>query len=152
MTEMYLSISLTSNCDFDTDYVSQKLGVKPTRIRKKGGRIGPIESTSVYKYTEWEYAAEPISADDAQPLISQMMKTFQGCEGTMLDLANWCTGQWTIVLDGYIHSGNAPTVLLLPETVKFCSSINAAFQYVIDISCDYSNHQEYRRKYGSAEN
>lgn len=152
MTEMHLSVSLTSNCDFDTDYVTQKLGVTPCQIRKKGEKIGPVGSTSVYKYTEWEYATEQIFAEDAQLLITQMMQMFQCRAETMLDLANWCTGQWSIVLDGYIHSGNAPTVLLLPEAVKFCSLIKAIFQCVIDISYDYTNREEEQMGYGSAEN
>ena len=43
------------------------------------------------------------------------------------------------VLDGYVHSGDAPTVLLPPDFVEFCAAIGAIFQYVIDISYDYTS-------------
>lgn len=64
---------------------------------------------------------------------------FQSRATVMRELADEYGGKWAIVLDGYVHSGDAPTVLLPPDFVEFCAAIGAIFQYVIDISYDYAS-------------
>ena len=114
MTDMYLSVSLEAKHDFDTGAVTRRLGVEPTQIRKLGTPMHPGHD-ALYKYSSWEWDTAHISADDAGSLIAQAAAMFQ------------------------IHSGDAPTVLLPPDFVEFCAAIGAIFQYVIDISYDYSS-------------
>lgn len=138
MTDMYLSVSLEARHDFDTDEVTRRLSVEPTQVRKFGTPMQPGHN-ALYKYSSWEWDTAHISADDAGKLIAQTAAVFQGREEIMRELADECGGKWAIVLDGYIHSGNAPVVLLPPDFVEFCAAIGAIFQYVIDISYDYTS-------------
>ena len=138
MTDMYLSVSLEAKHDFDTDAVTRRLGVEPTQIRKLGTPIHPGHD-ALYKYSSWEWDTAHISADDAGSLIAQAAAMFQSRAAAMRKLADECCGTWAIVLDGYIHSGDAPVVLLPPDFVEFCAAIGAIFQYVIDISYDYTS-------------
>lgn len=138
MTDMYLSVSLEAKQDFDTDAVTRRLGIEPTQVRKLGTPMRPGHD-ALYKYSSWEWDTAHISADDAGELITQAAATFQSRATIMRELADKYGGKWTIVLDGYIHSGDAPAVLLSPDFVEFCAAIGAIFQYVIDISYDYAS-------------
>ena len=138
MTDMYLSVSLEAKHDFDTDEVSRRLGVEPTQVRKLGTPMHPGHD-ALYKYSSWEWDTAHISADDAGSLIARAAAMFQSRAAAMRELADECGGTWAIWLDGYIHSGGAPVVLLPPDFVEFCAAIGAIFQYVIDISYDYSS-------------
>ena len=138
MTDLYLSVSLEAKHDFDTAAVTRRLGVEPTQIRKLGTPMHPGHD-ALYKYNSWEWDTGHISADDAGELIAQAAAMFQSRATVMRELADEYGGKWAIVLDGYIHSGDAPTVLLPPDFVEFCAAIGAIFQYVIDISYDYSS-------------
>ncbi len=44
-------------------------------------------------------------------LIAQAAAMFQSRATVMRELADEYGGKWAIVLDGYVHSGDAPTVL-----------------------------------------
>lgn len=118
MTDIYLSVSLEVKHDFDTDAVTRRLGVEPTRIRKLGTPMHPGHD-ALYKQSSWEWDTGHISADDAGSLIAQAAAMFQSRAAAMRELADECGGKWAIVLDGYIHSGDAPTVLLPPDFVEF---------------------------------
>lgn len=138
MTDIYLSVSLEAKHDFDTDAVTRRLGVEPTQIRKLGTPIRPGHD-ALYKYSSWEWVTGHISSDDAGALIAQAAAVFQSRAAAMRELADECGGNWAIVLDGYIHSGSAPVVLLPPDFVEFCAAIGAIFQYAIDISYEYAS-------------
>ena len=135
---MYLSVSLEARHDFDTDAVTRRLGVEPTQVRKFGTPMQPGHD-ALYKYSSWEWDSGHIYADNAEALIAQAAAMFQSRAAFMRELADECGGNWAIVLDGYIHSGSAPVVLLPPDFVVFCAAIGAIFQYVIDISYDYAS-------------
>ena len=134
---MYLSVSLEARHNFDTDAVTRWLGVEPTQVRELGTPMRPGHD-ALYKYSSWEWDTGHIFADDAGSLIAQAAAMFQSRAAIMRELADECGGTWAIVLDGYIHSGDAPVVLLPPDFVEFCAAIGAIFQYVIDISFDYA--------------
>ena len=138
MTDMYLSVSLEAKHDFDTDEVTRRLGIEPTQVRKLGTPM-QLGHDALYRYSSWEWDTAHISADDARALIAQAAAVFQSRAAVMRELADEYGGKWAIVLDGYIHSGNAPTVLLPPDFAEFCAAIGASFQYVIDISYDYAS-------------
>lgn len=136
MTKMKLMFVLSSDSDFDTDYVTKKVGTLPTSVVRKND---PDSSPPYRDFTEWVVSTDYICDDTVTPLLSQLRQKIVCSPHTLRELADECNADWYIVFDGYTYSGNAPFVYLSDEFVDFCAEIQAKVMFNFDISCDYCN-------------
>lgn len=124
-TSLYAYISFTGKDDVDdfpVEFVTEMLGVKPTRILRMGERINDVRTRS---FTSWQYESETLETLDVDDVLLPILNVFQEKTETINRIKKELNLNVKVALVITMIDGFTPGLAIYPEFSKFASDINA---------------------------
>ena len=122
-----ISLALCGD-DFDVDYVSNKLGINPTRIRNKDE---VLNNGRRFGMTEWEVEFERECSYSIENQYEKITSMVKGKTDILSELCVECNATWHIAFYIYIENGDIPASYLTKEFIAFAAAIGATVDFDI---------------------
>ena len=114
--------------DFDPDYVSKKLGIKPSQVRLKGELL---KNGNVFNHTEWGIDTVIFENIDFSTLQEALYSKINCGNDVLREVSEVCKARWNILFYIGIRELQPPILHFSPEQMDFFGQINAVVGFDI---------------------
>ena len=118
--------------DFDLDVVTDTLGIKPTRARKKSEFPQPSIDSGIAG-THWSYKVREEYCDDISIPFDKILNVFNGKASIINKLCKDMNLYTFFSVIIHVKTGNRPLNDISKEALSFVASINATIGF--DLYC-----------------
>lgn len=108
--------------DFDLTYVTEQLGVKPTRSYNKGD---PTRNKNKYIETVWDLSTDYEKTFDINEPLEKLINKIKGMEDKIVKIQSKFNIKCQICIVISMYADNMPSMYFSKETIAFFNSINA---------------------------
>ena len=112
--------------DFDTSFVTKRMGIEPMWLRKKDEVLG---NGSLFGHTEWGIKTKKHVTRDMLPVIEELSSVLTYSPSMLKELAYQCNAEWELLVQMDIRDKEPPAVYFPSEFVKFCGEIGASIGF-----------------------
>ncbi len=107
--------------NFDLDFVSQTLKMKPDSIRKKDDLL---PNGRQFGHVEWGIQTQTQTGDNVEPILQQLMDRTKGKTSVMREIAEDCHAIWNVLILLRVYD-ELPLIIFSPDTIKYLYEIQA---------------------------
>lgn len=115
--------------DFPLEIVTERLGVNPTKIYKKGEIIRRISETETHtrSYSSWELSTGYQDSLDVGELLEQVIRQIRNKTSIINELKKEFGLECRFVIVAIMENGYTPALYLDIPVIEFANSIKADF-------------------------
>ncbi|MBS7527627.1 DUF4279 domain-containing protein [Fusibacter paucivorans] len=105
------------NGDFDPDYITERLGIKPFKFWKKGDFR---KNRTQYMFSSWDAERSEINRLDVEAQCMDTIKNLKGKIEILKEIKEKFDVNYVIVVVPYIYGEEQPIIYFNKEIIEFC--------------------------------